>query len=42
MSFSSIDQWLPALFLGVYNPVGFHSNPNKGHDIQQLEMLLSC
>ena len=32
-----IKQGCPTLFLELYHPVGFHSNPNKAHLIQQLE-----
>ena len=32
-----VEQGCPTLFLEIYSPVGFHSNPNKAHLIQRLE-----
>ncbi|KAJ8362826.1 hypothetical protein SKAU_G00116570 [Synaphobranchus kaupii] len=32
----ALDQWSPTLFLEIYRPVGFHSNPNKARLTQQL------
>lgn len=28
--------------LEIYSPVGFHSNPNEAHLVQQLVIFLSC
>ena len=34
---SLIEQGCPTLFLEINHPVGFHSNPDKAHLIEQLE-----
>ena len=34
---TELEHGCPTLFLEIYQPVGFHSNPNKAHLIQQLE-----
>ena len=37
-----LEQGKPTPILKIYRPVGFHSNPNRVHLIQQREDLLSC
>lgn len=38
----TLGQGCPVLYLDICQPLGFHSNPNKVHLIQQPEISLCC